>query len=235
MESPSRSLSPAKGLEKLVQELKLERTKSTTAIQERARLKIEHEKLKQSFIEIQEELQSTEQHNQQLLDSFTKAEQKIYELEHDLDEKRQENQEILRENKKINDQLQITIQELNEMKENSTHFLSNEGVDPNYSLELETKLQSKNTLIKELEDEIKQLKKINETNDKKIFDLTRRVELLDHETEDIRSLHTQIEELTSSYSRLHHSHEEVKKEFEESIERNSDLTARLKDVTELFR
>lgn len=235
--SPSKS--SAKGLEKLIQELKLERQKCTNALQEKSKLKIENEKLKQLLNETKEEIHGTELHNQQLLETFHLNEKKIYELEEnnlilndELNQLKKRYMKIEEEKEKMNEEMMDLRGSSGEGRGRTGGYgeMSHPQID-----ELESIILSKNSIIQQLENDIKQIKKINENNEKKLLEVSHALDLKTHEEEDLRSLHVRIEEMTSSHHRLQQTCEELREELESSMKKNSDLAGRLKEVTELSR
>jgi chromosome segregation ATPase len=231
--SPTKS--PAKGLEKLITELKLERQKCTNALQERSKLKIELEKVKQSLVESQEELHATEAHNQRLVETFTAAEKKIYELEADLLSKSDDFKQLSKRNLKLEEENLQLSQELDAFKDDRSQLGRGDRGTSDAVAEIESTVQAKNAIIQQLESEVRQLKRVNESTERKLVDLSHVLDLKNREAEDGRALHLRIEEISSSYQRLQQTCEELRHELEDSLEKNNDLSSKFKDVTEQSR
>lgn len=228
--------SPAKGLEKLIAELKLERQKCTTALQERSKLKIELEKVKQALLESQEEVQASETHNQRLMETFTANEKRIDELEGELLSRSDELNQMKKFIQKSEDENRKLSREVQELRAESSHSSLSRGDAgvPHFD-EMESTIQAKNEIIQQLENEVRQLKRVNDSAERKMTDLSHVLDLKNHESEDMRGLHVRIEEVSSSHSRLQKTCEELRRELEDSLEKNGDLTSKLKEVTEISR
>jgi len=223
--------SPIRGLERLSEDLKLERQKANAALQDRARLRIEVESLKQYIekqsLEINEgkaalegaegEIESL---RQQIVDAEKiseghKASGRLSQLQ--VEQVKTE----LAERNQINDSL------TRDLRESRDQFLA---LQNDFSA-LESKAESRDGLIRELELEVGQLRqKCLEAEQKVALSHETIVEQIKtSEDMDLRVKHADA--LKENYAQLQSEHADLRREFEILLKRNTEATTKNNECT----
>lgn len=217
--------SPLRGLEKLSEDLRLERQKSNAALQEKARLKIEIESLKQSITsQIQEitdlkaNIETAESENQTL--------RKSLQFNESLVERERQNVKDLHVNLdslRIDiDQKQYEINSLNrKLNESSELVTTSESIIKNY----ETKLTAKDALIEELQVEIEQLRNVQLANESKVLTLQDAADERHRQITELEVKLKQSDALAENYIKLQVTHNDLRREFEEILSLNASLSS----------
>lgn len=227
--------SPAPGLEKLASELRQERQKCTSALQDRAKQKIEIERLKQQLQDSQADLASTNESYTQLTEAYAQLERNVGDLEASLNSR---DQEVV----KLKHLYDITHTEVLSSREELSHCVidienlqSERDTVKGKVEDLETMLTAKNALIHELEEEAVQLKRINELHENRLKEATYELNRRSEELDTVRRETFRADALSSSYQDLQQSSDEVRSELEQALERSAELANKLRETQEHCR
>lgn len=223
--------SPIKGLERLSEELRLERQKSNQALQERARSKIEIESLRQTnehsrneLLDLQsnyEELKSQNVAYRTQLEQFQNQEylyqQKIDSLEQHLREFQLHHEQFVAEQH----QLKLTYQ-----KQHEDVLAYQIKIDT-----LEKKSLSKDDLINSLKQDIANMRNAHLSFEQEklstIHELSNKTML----NEELQLQLQSVNELNESYEYLQQRNQTLKLELDESMELNSQLNSTIHELT----
>lgn len=233
MDSPVKS--PAPGLEKLANELRQERQKCTNALQDRAKQKIEIERLKQQLQDSQDDLSNTEENYSHLSESYAQLEATVAELEVAVSSRDQEILKLAHLHEATQDDLSKAKSEFTNTASEADRYKEDCDALRGKVEELESILSAKSGLIEELEDEAVQLKRINELHENRLKEATYELNRRSEELDSVNRESVRMEALSSSYSDLQHSSEEVRTELEQALARNAELTSKLRDTQEHSR
>jgi chromosome segregation ATPase len=228
MESPMKS--PAQGLEKLASELRQERQKCTTALQDRAKQKIEIERLKQQLQDSQADLANTEENYSQLTEAFAQLERNVGDLEATVVLRDQEIVKLKHLFDGTHEEVQSSRAELANCVNDMENVQSERDLLRSKVGDLESMLSAKNDLIHELEEETTQLKRINELHGNRLKEATYELNRRSEELDTVRRESVRAEALSSSYTDLQQSSDEVRSELEQALERNAELSAKLRET-----
>jgi chromosome segregation ATPase len=227
--------SPTKGLEKLALELRQERQKCTNALQDRSKQKIEIEKLKQTISQCNEELQQSEDHNRRLMENFSEAEKRIYDVESKLQSREDDYKNLLQRNAKTEEELTSTLEELHNQSDLMKSSRLGQKSLNTQTDELEARIESKNSVIRELELEIQHLKRFQDSQENKIKGYLLELERKNLEIDDFKFQNSKLDTVTTSFSDLQRASEGVREELERALTKNSELSAKLRESVEYGR
>ncbi|CAE7843519.1 unnamed protein product, partial [Symbiodinium microadriaticum] len=101
--------------------------------------------------------------------------------------------------------------------------------------ELESILTAKSALIEELEEEAAQLKRLNELHSNRLKEATYELNRRSEELDSVRREGARVEAISASYVDLQQSSDEVRIELEQALQRNAELTSRLRETQESNR
>ncbi len=222
--------SPMKGIERLSEELRLERQKANHALQDRARLKVEIESLKQNI-----ELQRVEY--QDMIHSYEELKGSYQQLSHqyeELDHLRHEQDETLSTISKDREQVvnqytaalqenQALITEIHELKEE----LSKEKI---LHETCNKKLSSKDELIQHLKDELLTIRQHHTTIEQEKMS---QYEQLHHSVainEELQTKLQMVDAIETGYHQTRLSNDELRTELDKSVALNSQLNEYIRDL-----
>ena len=227
--------SPAPGLEKLANELRQERQKCTNALQDRAKQKIEIERLKQQLQNSQDDLINREENYNRLSESYALLEQKVGELESAVISRDSEIARLVKLHSSEEQELEECRNELKLSDDRSESLQQECDMMRGKIEELEHILSAKAALVEELVEEADQLKRLNELHNNRLkevtYELNRRTEELDSTRRD----GTRAEALSASYEDLQRSSEEVQQQLDEALQRTAELSSKLRDTQDMNR
>jgi chromosome segregation ATPase len=222
--------SPMKGIERLSEELRLERQKANHALQDRARLKVEIESLKQSMENQRHDYQDLQLQHDELKASFTSLSQQYAEL----DQLRHEQDETLsslsKEREQIFTQYQHTlheqesmIQSIQEMKEE----LAKEKIVQETSLK---KLQSKEELIQHLKEELYLIRQQQVDSEQEKLSTFQQLHHSVAMNEELQTKLHMADAIETGYQQTKMSNEELRYELDKSIALNQSLNETIREL-----
>jgi chromosome segregation ATPase len=226
------SPSPVKGLDRLSNELRLERQKCTAALQERSKLKIEIEKLKSENADLEGELSNSIQELKQFQNSSRAQEIKIKELEDDLNSKTEEI--------KV---LQSSLLSVKSDVKQNRDALSKTTLDGQSAKELEQFLRSKvseleilvgvkDNTINEMKDEMERLKRVVSITESKNNEIMTSLNSRQREFDEMRGKALKVDSLTRNFNDIQRTSEQMKNELESSILKITEISHKLREANE---
>lgn len=220
-----------KGLERLSEDLKQERQKATSALQDRARLRIEIENLKGQNQQLSGDLTDLQQKYDNLISEKQLMESKLNEKD---SVKMSKDHELL-EIKKTLDFTRSSLDKMTVERDEKVEELAarNEKVN-SFSQRndiLEGKLAAKEELIFQLKEEIGKLKNKQTGYDDKEVHALSQLNDRSREIQELRNRAKQAEIVKESYQQQFSINKEIKQELEAALEANSNLTQQLRDST----
>jgi chromosome segregation ATPase len=223
------SSSPLKRLERLSDDIKIERDKATNALQEKARLKIEMESLKQQLnnqiIETTEYRKSVDASDtliRSLKESLNELRSTEDKLRSDIKISNINNEELdsyIREQKLKYQSISYEMELLNDKL--SKLQITNDGLDG--------RIQAKDQLIDEYKDEISRLKKTIKSNDDKVNLITQALNTSVQSNEELKLKARKADNIHQTYMQLLKSYDDLKREYESVSISNETLDQKLKD------
>lgn len=223
--------SPIKGLERLSEELRLERQKSQQALQERARSKIEIETLRQSneqvrneFLDLQnkyEELQNQSRSYSNEIEKLQSDEylytQRIEDLEQQLQEQRLQYEQFVAEQM----QLKLTYQQQHEEA-----LTSQMKIDT-----LEKKSLVKDDLINSLKQEIGKMRHSHLNFEQEKLSTLQELNNTSMINEELQLKLQSVDNLEDCYHSMEDRYMALKDELEDSLQLNSQLNSTVHELT----
>ena len=222
--------SPVKGLEKLAQELRHERQKSTSALQDRNRQKIEIEKLKSQLEDAQYEIEG----KQADYDSISHAHHVAKLQLTDAVEHHQQHESLIEELKDQVESHEIEYREqaeiLSEMQVQYDRMKGFEISSAQTISKLENAIISRSDVIEEMEREVKRQQGTITQQEQRINDLT--MDLAEKHNQDDMHLSKlqKAEVVAENYREMQLSSEQLKNELEETLERSGEMASKLREA-----
>lgn len=214
--------SPLRGLEKLSEDLRQERSRASLAMQERARMRIEIESLKQTvekqnleIVDHKSTISRFETEKSLMNDDLVNINDKFL-------KDKQECQDLISENEKLKKDLLD--------KNNECDSLINRCAElRNQSLELETiihssdnKTSSKDTMIQDLQNELSHLRRVQTDSEKKIEFLSKLYDETKNQLEDCQQQNSQDSLARERLSQLQLSYADLQREYENTLQHSND-------------
>ena len=223
------SSSPLKRLERLSDDIKIERDKATNALQEKARLKIEMESLKQQLnnqiIETTEYRKSVEASDtliRSLKESLNELRSTEDKLRSDIKISNINNEELESYNREQKLKYQSLSYEMELLNDKLSKLqITNDGLDG--------RIQAKDQLIDEYKDEISRLKKTIKSNDDKVNLITQALNTSVQSNEELKLKARKADNIHQTYMQLLKSYDDLKREYESVSISNETLDQKLKD------
>ena len=222
-----------KGIERLSEDLREERMKAASALQDRARLRVEIEGLKQKILSqathITETTDTLEERDEQLskakeqIKALTRSEEALQRAVGNVDEKTNALEE---KNKTMRQEKQNMTLELEQARyeiENLTDSIET----------LEAKVLNKEKLFADIKAQLELSVNQNEQHEEKIFYLTDQVREQVRTIDSMRETTSRVVTLEASTTFLNESSEELKRELELAFEKNSNLSNELLELNSL--
>lgn len=232
MSESTASANPSYGLEKLSNELRIERQKCTNALQERAKLKVEVEKLRQENVYLQNALNESLEEIKKYQGECVGADSKIHELQDDLNARDTELKALQNSVVAIRSELK---QEREAVTNNSASSKTSKNIEQSLKsriAEIEMTLSVRDNQIIDLKEEIDSMKRKNEITEDKYEELNSSMISKQREFDEIRSKAMKTESLTRNFSDMQRTGEQMKTELEQSIRKISEVSQRLRDANE---
>lgn len=226
-----RMSSPLKGIERITEDLKLERQKANSALQERARLRIEIETLKQKNDNLSNELAVSKESVDSLLYQLEEKKKEI-----SLIESREENnnsnnvsnyKELLYYKEQYNNAQQqnenLLIQVKEREAENKILISKLDGQENRFS--------SKDQLIEELKKEVELLRSTNSETEEKYLNCYEELQEKLSENQGLQSDLARLESAEYNYNNLVDSNDSLRNELDNVLNANSELQDNLRELT----
>jgi chromosome segregation ATPase len=226
--------SPLKGIEKLSEDLRVERQKANIALQDRARLRIEVESLKKTVEQLELSLQewqnrcnNFESKNGELSKNLDSSKNYETSLLSELQAKLNENAILLDEKSSFQNELKLlqNIQAEKEIALNSS-ILKIES--------LEIRMKSKDETMNDLKNEIQSARRSLLSSEQTNLDLNQKFTKQSKMFEDLKSRFDVTEMLERSYSESQQSNELLREEISQQKKINTDLKQRIKEVSSAY-
>lgn len=222
--------SPVRGLEKLAQELRHERQKSTSALQDRNRQRIEVEKIKSQLADAQCEIENKQTEYDSLAQAHHEAQLQIQDFENHLQEhenliaelrEQAANHEVeMREQAEIQADLQAEYDRLKGEEITSTQTIA----------KLENAVVSRTDVIEEMEREIKRQQSTIAQQEQRINNLTMDLAEKNSQDDEYLSKLKKAEVVEENYREMQMSSAQLRSELEESLQRSGDISSKLREA-----
>lgn len=222
--------SPVRGIEKIWEELKQERAKSSHALQDKARQKIEIEKLKQEIISLNNELKNATEragHSEEVISSLH---QRIDKLENVNASQQRDFNNLQDTAHTLEEQLEKVTNDYHTTLESNTSLQSTVKDLNNKLIEWETKCRNLDRSCSELRQEMERSRKEKETLRASTMDVSMKLSSQSNEIDELRHALHRAEAVASSYGDLQATCDDIKLELEECVERNSSLSHDLQEA-----
>ena len=222
MFSPSKSglLSPMKGLEKISADLKNERDKSTQALQDRARLRIELQSLKKRMETTLNELDESNRNNRNLEEDKSMLKGRISELEDSLSTQKKELSEMedhARESsKRIDEEVKARGQLETEAEQCRVEWRKAQIASEEYEL----RLQQNQSMIGELQAELERAIRLRDMSEQKYEHVNTIVQDQAREMNQLSSQMAVNAKIATDYAHMKRSNDDLKNELKESVEKS---------------
>lgn len=222
--------SPVKGLEKLALELRQERQKSTNALQDRSRQKIEIEKLKSQLSDSQFEIEG----KQADYDSLSHAHHVVKLQITDAEEQHQQQENLIMELREQVESHEIEYREqgeiLSEMQVQYDRMKGTEISNTQTIAKLENAINSRSDVIEEMEREVKRQQNTISQQEQRISDLS--MDLLEKNShDDVQLLKIQKADVVAeNYREMQLSSEHLRNELEETLQRSNEISSKLREA-----
>jgi chromosome segregation ATPase len=223
--------SPAKGVERLAEELKFERQKATNALSDRGRLRVEIESLKKDNEEKREEIES--------LNELCNNERNLAEtLQNELDESR------AMQNALHND-LTHKIADYNNLYNEHMEVMSENQANQNLLHEKDIKItqltikcdslegrgNKKDELLNQLKAEIYEVRQSQMENEQVKMNLYEELKQQKQWNEELKSKLQAVDIMESSYSQTRSSNDELRTELEQALNANATLMEQMREMS----
>lgn len=222
--------SPVKGLEKLAQELRHERQKSTSALQDRSRQKIEIEKLKTQLADAQFELEGKVADYERLYRDFGSVTTTIG----DYEERQTECDSVisaLRKQIETHDQERREEAEAYaELKTECDQLRQAESVFAQTVSKLENAVMSRTDVIEEMEREVKRLQSMLSQQDHRISELSLDLAEKHHLDDETQARLQKTDVLADNYREMQASTQHLRSELDEALARSAELSTKLREA-----
>jgi chromosome segregation ATPase len=218
--------SPLRGIEKLSEDLRLERQKSNIALQEKARLKIEVESLKQTLESRSDEtsrLHMKMQAHEHEMEALRKS---LLDKEGTLNNEHLRSEEQRREISSLKASIEAMHDDIhrlhNELKEKS-NTINQADI---FIKTIEGKVISKDNLNEELQNEILQLRSISSGLEGRLALSEETLGERMRQVNDYELRLKQADTTMDNYVKLQINHNELRKEFEDALNASTELASR---------
>lgn len=227
--------SPVRGLEKLAEDLRYERKKSTNALQDRSRQKIEIENLKGQLADAHMDIDSKQTQLENLARAHELSEQRIK----DNDERLEDNENLFAKLKK---ELDATV--LEHQEQAMAQQILQEQYDQSKKVEvtltqniskLEGAVASRGDVIEELEREIKRQQVGMSQQEQRIREMSQDLaERFSRDDETTTQLQ-RAEVVEENYKEMQASSQHLKAELDESQQRGGEMSYKLREAQNRIR
>ena len=226
--------SPLKGIERISEELRLERQKANNALQDRARLRVEIESLKQAVDqqleetnEFREHLNTAQEENENLRKELDELRREQVAVQEDLDAK---NEEVGRVNtEKL--QLQSENDNIRESLKEKESLIAAMSVKIE---SFENRTSAKDELIANLKSDIQQIRKSQLQAEHEKVEVHSLLAQQAAINEELKSQLQMAEVMETSYNQTKHSNEELRVELEHALQANSALTDQARELNRVL-
>lgn len=222
--------SPLRGIEKLSDELKIERQKSTAALQERSRLRIEIESLRaenQNFLAqvdlFGKKIQAKDDENQEIVSRHLEIEERNAILIREIEEANRKLELFENDCMRVSrerDQLLEMLKEKEELEKNVSK----------QNDELEAKIVARESLIVELRQDVNNLRQRQLSFEEKDSHAAQTAQMNEQLMGELRVRAKRSEVVHESYQQQLGVNEDMKGELEKCLESNYFLSKQLKDA-----
>ncbi|RYH28529.1 hypothetical protein EON65_11865 [archaeon] len=224
--------SPIKGLERLSEELKIERQKLNIALQERARVRVEVESHKQIIEQQKSEIQEYSEIINSLKDELQQTNNRADVLQNNYDSLQEEASQ--REN-----QYQSWLQSSQDQSQSAVAYeeqlqAKDEEIKSLQILieTMDTKAGAKDELIATLKDELLDLRRLNANNEQEKLEAYRYLSELDATNQDLSIKLHLADVSTHGLQERQSATEELRSELEASLQLNTSLNEQVRELNE---
>lgn len=224
--------SPIKGLERLSEELKIERQKLNIALQERARVRVEVESHKQTIEQQRSEIQEYTEVINSLKDELEQANSRADVLQSNYDglqeEARQRENQYQSWLQSSQDQTQSAVAYEEQLQAKDEEIKSLQILIET----MDTKAHAKDDLIATLKDELLDLRRMNANNEHEKLEAYRYLSELDATNQDL-TMKLHLADVSShGLQERQSATEELRSELEESLQLNTSLNEQVRELNE---
>jgi chromosome segregation ATPase len=222
--------SPVKGLEKLVQELRQERQKSTSALQDRSRQKIEIEKLKTLLADAQFEIEGKNSDFESLSREHHLARARAEESEQQVAESDRVISELRRQVEAHCEDRREQIELLAEMQAQYDRMKEAEVGFAQTVSKLESAVETRTDVIEEMERDMKRQQSTVSQQEARINDLLLDLAEKTSQEDEHRSRLQRADVVAENYRAMQVSSESLRQELDETLARSSEVSSKLREA-----
>lgn len=225
--------SPLRGLERISSELSQERAKCTAALKDRARQKIEIEKLKQKNQAYQEELV-------ELRDRLEESEKHIENESNELNQSTFKLNDKEREISQCKSELQSAVSQIENYKKELEALQSSHAQLNERYVEIRNEYEDENDAKAMLEKQVQELQESNQAlrsqknrTDDTVSSMSAKYSDQLKELEEYKLRSRKYDTISEKYNWLMQSSDEIRRELEETLRRNTDLSHQCREAQDL--